>query len=176
MCIRHFRILNTLSLCRCVSHNANNVEISELLHYNYSFDMGKECADVISISIALNHWYYHYREIVGRDPSTFYIFLSSGEVGRHAFFLNGIVWRDQEIIIYNPRYIGTYKDMPVIETSDPFIPMRTAVEIYDPPSSVSSFGLEIETCPFVHEGGKFSDKDIKTYRYVFVSCICFMSF
>ena len=104
------------------------------------------------------------REIVGPTPETFYVFFSSGDLGRHAFFISGIVWADQEVILYNPRFVGTYKELPVIEMSDPFIPMRTAVEIYDAPTCVPCYGLEIESCPFVHEDGKTSDKDVKTYR------------
>lgn len=114
-----------------------------------------------------------YSELLGEAPSSFYVFLENGVAGRNAMLMEGISWVHQEIVLFNPVLVGHYKDLAVIEVKEPFIPIRSAVEIRDPPDapvfSADSIKL-MSSNVFTYEGVKFLDKGLKTYRYIESIC------
>lgn len=85
--------------------------------------------------------------------------------------IEGISWVDQEVVLYNPVYTGTYKGMPVIEVGNPFIPIREKEQIDGDVGQQLAFLRQddpVAVNPFTYESGKFGDKELKTYRLVFV--------
>lgn len=72
----------------------------------------------------------NYREFYGTGEN-FYVFLNSTSKGSNAMYLPGIVWVDQEVILINPRFIGTYKGSAVLELTNTMLPIRTIPEPRD---------------------------------------------
>jgi hypothetical protein len=65
------------------------------------------------------------------DGKTFYVFLNTTVKGTSAFFMPGNVWVDQEVILFKPKYVGTYKEEAVLELTNPLLPIRAVPEVRD---------------------------------------------
>lgn len=98
----------------------------------------------------------------------FLVFLDDADKGSEAMFMPRITWIDQEVILVQPKFFGTFRGNVVLQLTNPFVPIRSILKIGDDSSLTCGFPNEvvekIAVNRFTVETG-VQDRSFLTFRF-----------